>query len=589
MFERFFRKPVAASGNEHPLATAAGLTQLLRGLPKGRDRDLLDRVDEALEDLGEQSEAVGAAQALEAALALDAASRDVCARLLAGYFSPHDPDRGSLALLERLANHEARLGAVYSDLFTLVGARVAEGLRLPVLAAAERYLTAWALHRRLARFRQRPAGKASWQQAHGVVTQLLVWRLLPDTGSEPGPVLRQYLQVVYEETVPWGNLNATQLELAARVIARRDGLNWQAAAGDTVTHVIDLALGEGPHRVQPGAVPAIVRPTLRFLSTASLRRSVDRLLAALRAGEALPDWLAALALEPLAVSGALQTLSDNWSQEPPSRQSAREERYRPVLGAFGFDAARELLSACEKLRKAGAAVPGNEAAPPEGFVSELNRDFAAYRFGGFLEHGKALPPSGAVPMAVPGAATVARNVSHGAPAVDSSTAELALAALRRQEAAIPNLALEHWTEIDVSNTGIGVLVPAMLPRHSAGVLVAWRYEDEPDWRVGIVRRVGRDAQGRPTMGIELLPPALPGVLNLLKAGSQAKAAWKDAAQWLLALIPGASSDDVLLPVGSFVADMPVNVLSAAGERHGRMRSVRERGGDWECVTLENRS
>lgn len=577
MFDRFFRKPAAPSApDDAQLGTAAGRARLLRGLPRGRDRELLDRVDELLEDLGEQAESFGVDQALEAALALDETSREACDRLLAAYFRPHDPDHGSLALLERLSSHDARLGAVYSDLFVLVGARVPEALHGPVLLAAERYLAAWALHRRFARFRQRPLGKASWQQAHGVVTQLLAWRLLPEVAGDSAAVVRKYLNVLYEETVPWGNLTPPQLELAARVIERRNGLGWSRERGDAGTHVIDLSSGEGPRRCpQEGAAPA-GRPTLRYLATAPLQRSVDRLSAALREGKRAPPWLEELALEPQAIQGALQTLSDYWSAEPPRRQSPREERYRPLLGAFGFDAVRELLAASEKVHKAvrdgGNAESGGSAGL---FVSELNRDYAALAFGGRIEGASSLLPGTPVPGKVPG------------------KGETALAALKLMESTIPNLVLEHWTEIDSSDTGIGVLVPAMLPRHAAGVLIAWRYEDDASWRLGVVRRVGRDGRDRPTLGIEVKSAAQPCVLKLLKAGSQARAAWKEAAQWLLAVMPGdgagEGSIDVLLPAGSFVGEMPVSIIGAHGERHARMNRVAEAGGDWERVSLNCRN
>lgn len=596
MFDRFFRRSAKPAGKGHSLATAAGLSKLVRDLAHDNDRDLLDRVDELLEEVGEQAEAIGLRQAFEAARTLDEASREARERVLASYFRVHDPDRGSLALLERLSGHQERLGAVYSDLLGLVATPVPDELRRPVLDAADHYLKAWGLHRRLARFRQRPAGKISWEQAHFLVKQLLIWRLFSSSSPTPAPVLRQYLQVVYEETLPWGNLTAQQLEFAARLIANHEGLAWQSAMSPTTTHQIDLTLTDGPRRCVAGG-SAEVRRSVRFLATGSLRQSVELLLAAVRAGEALPQWLTELAMEPMAITGALQTLACTWSSEPPRRESAREDRSRPLLGAFGFEAVRELLGICEKLKKEGVPVekPAPGATPV--YVSESNRTHSAYRFGGYLDHGLALPPSeedARRAAAVQAGSALPEIVQPTEPDPDPELAaaaakEALLAALRRLELAVPNLALEHWTEIDSSGTGVGVLLPALLPRHAAGVLIAWRYDDLPEWRIGFVRRVGRDAKARPTMGIELVPPGFTCVVHMLQAGSRAKTAWKDSAEWLLGVIPGEKSEDVLLPVGSFVPEMPVSVLSALGERRARLRTVRDRGSDWERVALDYRN
>ena len=75
--------------------------------------------------------------------------------------------------------------------------------------------------------------------------------------------------------------------------------------------------------------------------------------------------------------------------------------------------------------------------------------------------------------------------------------------LRRLETDGDQAQMESWTQVDGSDTGLGVVVPAVLPRHRIGLLVCLREADDIDWRLGLIRRIGRDAANRPSIGVAL--------------------------------------------------------------------------------------
>ncbi|MBK9351359.1 MAG: hypothetical protein IPN05_14740 [Sulfuritalea sp.] len=98
--------------------------------------------------------------------------------------------------------------------------------------------------------------------------------------------------------------------------------------------------------------------------------------------------------------------------------------------------------------------------------------------------------------------------------------------LRKLETGGDEAQMEHWTQVDGSESGIGFIVPAVLPRHRIGVLLCFRETDGMDWRMGVIRRIGRDAANRPSVGIETL--AWPSICALAKPCGQ-ESAWTKVA------------------------------------------------------------
>lgn len=67
--------------------------------------------------------------------------------------------------------------------------------------------------------------------------------------------------------------------------------------------------------------------------------------------------------------------------------------------------------------------------------------------------------------------------------------------------------LQRWIVLDTSDSGFGVLVPGRAPWAKLGVLIAYRLVDSLKWEVSIVRRLGRNAENKMTVGLERLAGA----------------------------------------------------------------------------------
>lgn len=567
MFEKLFRKKQMQDDDRHPLCSPEGLASILASLPRNDGLTMLGIVDDHLEDIAYRAEEFGAVNALNAALELDGASHEAQQQMLATYFRPGGPGFRSGATLDRLSSHLSKAGSAYAAVFGLVGANLGDGVRPRLVLAGARYFRAWGLHRRCGRFRQRLPGSASWEQAHAVMRSLVAWSFYRDPqatfrGEAASRPLQEYLLTVYEDTAPWGNLEPIQLEMAARLIRAQDNLAWSEQYDSAATHIIDIAVAAGPRRC--AAPPASPAPTVRFLSTAMLHSVVEKVLAQVTEQESVPQWLDEMDLERRQMIGTLQTLASHWSPEPPSRQTAREGRSLPMLGAFGFLIARQLVDVNQNLGKGlGQSVL---AAPKTAtYDSELQNAFSRVGLGTGDMVGR-----------------VAKKEETGNGKPDDPLVRIA-----NLEKDVSGLSVEQWTVVDSSATGLGVVVPALLPRHAPGVLVAWREATGTQWCLGVIRRVGRDAQGRANIGIEILAGTpLTGVVHVLRAATKDDDAWDDQAEWIFAVLPDATACQVLMPSGSFIPDMPVDILTDQGQRRAWLKRLVERHGDWEKVEFD---
>lgn len=566
MFEKLFRKKKMQEDDKHPLCSPEGLASILASLPRDDGLTTLGIVDDHLDDIVHRADEFGTVNALNAALELDGASHEAQEQMLATYFRPGGPGFGSGATLDRLSSHLSKAGSAYAAVFDLVGADPGDGIRPRLVLAGERYFRAWGLHRRFGRFRQRLPGKASWEQAHAVMRALVAWGFYRDTqaafrGEAASRPLQEYLLTVYEDTAPWGNLEPIQLEMAARLIRAQDNLAWFEQYDAAATHIIDLAVAAGPRRC--GAPPASPAPTVRFLSTARLHSVVEQVLAQVTKKEPLPRWLDEMDLERRQMSGTLQTLASHWGPEPPSRQMAREGRSLPMLGAFGFLIARQLVDVNQNLAK-GLGQSVLAAAEAATYDSELNQAFSRVSIG----------------TGDKGARDAKKEMGNGKP-------DDPLVRIATLEKSVSGLSVEQWTAVDCSASGLGVLVPALLPRHAPGVLVAWRETTGTQWCLGVIRRVGRDAQGKANIGIEAMAGTpLTGVVHILRAATKGDDAWDDQAEWIFAVLPDATVCQMLMPSGSFIPDMPVDILTDQGQRRAWLKRLVERHSDWEKVEFE---
>jgi hypothetical protein len=164
-------------------------------------------------------------------------------------------------------------------------------------------------------------------------------------------------------------------------------------------------------------------------------------------------------------------------------------------------------------------------------------------------------------------------------------AATAIDILRKLETSGDQAQMETWRQVDCSATGIGVVVPAVLPRHRIGGLVCLREADGIDWRVGIIRRIGRDAANRPSIGLETL--AWPSICALGKPAGE-EGAWTKVADggghgWLDAIIVSLDGLELVLPAGTCVPGLEVDLRSEFGRWRVRLESLLDRGPDYDRI------
>ena len=131
--------------------------------------------------------------------------------------------------------------------------------------------------------------------------------------------------------------------------------------------------------------------------------------------------------------------------------------------------------------------------------------------------------------------------------------------------------------------------PALLPRHAIGALVAIRFVDGLEWRMGLIRRIGRDAQGRPNLGLQTLPwPSFSARLRIAPGEhSQWAAALDDEAGWIDAILISEESGELMLPLGAYHEKMEIDLRSELGLQRICLSRLIERGSDFEWVSFES--
>jgi hypothetical protein len=146
--------------------------------------------------------------------------------------------------------------------------------------------------------------------------------------------------------------------------------------------------------------------------------------------------------------------------------------------------------------------------------------------------------------------------------------------------------MERWQQVDESATGLGAVVPAVLARHRIGSLICFRYVDGIDWRIGVIRRIGRDVENRPSIGIETL--AWPALCALAKPVGQLSV-WSNLADgghgWSDAIVVSHDDRELILQAGSFVSGMEVDVRSEDGNWRVRLDSLLDHGTDFDRIAF----
>lgn len=543
--------------SDHPLGSDQSLDALLSGISQFDPTRLLLDVDHWLDGIEGCVSEIGADATAHALFRLDQFSRAGGDELLVRYLSTGKREYLRDSVWSGLDAHAARLFEGYRATLSVAAEPKADKDKARIAGSAARALRAWALRKKLQHYRYRRPSAELWMDAHNLLQ--LLWRLdVQQTGVVPyrdeaeTTPLREYLIGLYLEFVPFGNMVPQQLELAEGFLRSCDALELTPQPHLLSTDRIDLAAGNGPQRLREGDAGSI---SMRYCSVLKLRGALMKFAAQARKPEQAPAWLSRLPASREQIESGLLTLMTYWAPKPPKRGNDRHGEKVELRVVFGFDLARRMIAASHFARS-------GRSFKYEGV--DLDRLYAEFRFG------RVEPSESAETEAV------AKNEE---PEVVSPMEILRSLELRGDKAL-----MEHWMQVDSSATGIGAVVPAVLPRHQIGLLIGLRNLDGLDWRLGLIRRIGRDADNRPSIGLETL--ASPSVCAQAKPGGETTV-WNDVTErghgWLDAIIVSQDGTEIILPAGAFVAGMEIDVRSELGRWRIRLESLLDHGADFERI------
>lgn len=556
MLNKFFGR--SRSGEPaHPLSSLDGINTLIEQLPPDPQHRLIEAGD-TFSEIPELVATLGVPALARALVRLDEATREARETVLLSYCSAGGHGHSANATLETLNTCVGHMLGAYGMFRRYpVPTQVEDKQRQQLALVGARALRLWSLHNRFARFRYRPVSEPSWRYAHDLLATLGQWGVLQSAvvayeGEPATTPFREYLAGVYLELAPLGNFDPLQVEMLGRFLAAQSAFECTAQPAVLSTHRINLHGTAGLVRHEADSAPG--EGAWRFLSHARLRPALLKLDSAVRHSTDVPEWLAALPIKPEQRVAGIAALLAHWAPEPPQRRGSRRGHSDQLLATFGFSLARRFVAASQYARSGRDL--RYDVVDPEAM-------YKAYQLGDALDMTREIPVS---PEGVP------EPINP-------------FDVLHKLESAGERAMMENWLQTDGSEDGIGIAVPALLPRHVIGALVAVRFADGIEWHLGLIRRIGRDAAGKPNLGVETLSwPSYSATVRLQPGASANWVANLDDGQgWLDAILVSDGGDELVLPAGAYSDGLKLDLRSELGLQPIRLSSLIERGSDFDRV------
>jgi hypothetical protein len=513
-------------------------------------KDITDRLSE-IQGLAEK---FGAEAAQTACLQLDQCGHTVASELLQKYLFSSDRDSNSQIAGSALDSHAAELITAHAGISAvLIPLAQSDAERNRVARDAVCVFRAWALRKKLQNFQYQKAPAALWRQAHDLLALLVQHKLaqvlvIPYAGESATTPLREYLNGAYFECLPGGNLFPQQQEILDRFLRSCDHLQFTSELETNSTHCVDLQKASGPEARKDR--DASGHP-VHFLSTLNLHEKLVGLADRLAAGQDVPKWLSSISVTNALKEAALRSVGKSWSARPPHRITTRRSANWELRVVIGFESAYQMVTASQDVRAYSKQ------------LSEMQPDKP--------------PPVEAAQSPVDLKFTSPLDLLLQIEATGRTATTLSL------ETVGVKVSTETWHIADVSATGFGAILPALLARHSVGALIAFRPADGVHWRLGIIRRAGRDASNRPLLGVETIDDeAICAHANLI--GSES--VWsegEDTAGWSNIIFLKQGGDEVLLSHASFSSGKQVRAMSADRSWDIRLDALLDRGTDYDRV------
>lgn len=430
--------------------------------------------------------------------------------------------------------------------------------RQDVLVLVNRAMAALASHKVLMRIRYRDPHPAFWTDAHALFTRAQEYgvaqapaKLYPDMTHQT-TVERQYVAALLLEVAPTGSLLPTQT-YCLQLILRHFNEHYRFADSYTAKapFFIDPAKGKPPHRWLVGLKP---RPGVRFFGFGDAYAQLDMLRQAAHTSAKRPEWAEHSRIDTERYLALLDTLSEQWSENPPQRKGRRDRQVAAVLVTYGLSRVHRML-AFSKFAKDGKQV---------NYVEHSRFDPAVFKEQSFGSVAEVKQPETPVQAIAP------------------------MEVLNKFELAGDREMIERWSVVDASEGGLGVVAELHRGWLRAGMLIGYRYHDSVEWRVASVRRVSRTQQGKLGVGLKCVTAAVRCArLRLEKANENDVwiATGASADPFADAIVVDGEQPMLIVATGTYAPDREC-VMTVDKRTHTiRLSELIERGVDFECVSF----
>ncbi|QWT44948.1 hypothetical protein [Azospira inquinata] len=425
-----------------------------------------------------------------------------------------------------------------------------ESNRATLANFAVRAMYALVQEKKLTRFTYREMDATWWEAVHQLLYLArdigIIHYIQPPYPDSPAltSVWREYLAGVFLEVAPVSNLTPLRLEVTDRLIHRvSEHFLFVDSFSPHTPYRIRLDGDQGPERCTPDQPSG---PTWRHFGAGAAHAQLIRLRATIQLSKEIPEWLESSHADLLDILDVLQLLIQHWSLTPPRREKERQKVKRPLLVVSGLQTIRRALAATE-FAKSGRRLDY------EGHIRVLD-----------LQREGGARPSEVPPPPQNPAEVLALLESTGIRSV-----------------------VEEWDSADVSPGGMGVRFLFRKPWQAIGALVGYRWQDELEWRVAVIRRLGR-SHGVPNAGLSLFPgQPLCAQIQLMdqeddspwsqQAGDGGKSGLQDA------ILLSPEHRMLLVPPDTFRPDRRIDLVVGGKRYPVRLAGLQAQGGDYELV------
>lgn len=547
--------PSGTSG--HPLGTDKGLAAYLAEIPTLDPQRTLQELNEWFGDPSSFIDRMPPERAARAVEKLDEFAQDAVRQCWEGLLAEaraHRPGQLAASVLKAYlaSSHDCN-----RRVFELLAADPERNQDKKLLATfAARAMHNWVQFKKLGRTTYQAADPAWWETAHGLLHRSRELGLAYQTLTiYPQHQLLSSLWKEYQigllfETAPLTNLTANEIDATDRLVR---WIEPHCKFMDTRSPLAPFCIlpvgGNAPARCQENAT---YDPDTRFFGVGQGQNQLVQLRTTLVRESRMPNWLAASGCDRGQMLNLLQQLIANWSATPPSRQHPRLKARGTIRVVNGLDMVRRMLAASE-FAKSGRDLD----------YDNYLRNFKTRHREHAVVVTEAPPPPPKTPMDV----------------------------LRLLETAGDQQMMDYWEIIDISRGGLGVRFTARRPWQRIGALVGYRMDDELEWHIGVIRRLG-SSHGKPNAGLSCFM-GTPACSQIRMATSaQESDAWSQQTRetsglgWHNAILLSPGEKQILIPAGVFSPERPVQLSIEGRWRWARLVKLQGRGNDYDLATYQ---